>query len=297
MKELSFAAFAGLAAGTGVLLIISAWRRAVPNLSRRVQEASPTFAVQSVAAMKWVPKWFQHVFELLGSTTASVSRRLVLLGQPDALISFRLQQVVFAVAASATATSLVTPLVLQRDFLSAAFLIGLSLVLGALVGISAMDWLLTVRARARQGQIEAQVPDASELLALAVSAGESIPDALERVARSCTGAISEEIETCTRQVRLGKATTEALTELGQRNDSAALDRLCRTLVSAVERGAPLAQVLHDQARDIREHSRAQLMEEGGKREIAMLFPVVFLILPITILFALYPGLMFLSLSP
>ena len=35
------------------------------------------------------------------------------------------------------------------------------------------------------------------------------------------------------------------------------------------------------------------MEEGGKKEIAMMVPVVFFVLPVTILFALYPGLAFL----
>ena len=32
------------------------------------------------------------------------------------------------------------------------------------------------------------------------------------------------------------------------------------------------------------------MEEGGKREIAMMVPVVFLILPVTVIFAVFPGL-------
>lgn len=77
----------------------------------------------------------------------------------------------------------------------------------------------------------------------------------------------------------------------------ALSRLCQTLSTAIGRGSPLAAVLHDQARDIREASRQRLMEEGGKREIAMLFPVVFLILPVTVLFALYPGLMALDITP
>jgi tight adherence protein C len=35
------------------------------------------------------------------------------------------------------------------------------------------------------------------------------------------------------------------------------------------------------------------MEQGGRREILMMVPVVFLILPVTVLFALYPGLSFL----
>lgn len=39
------------------------------------------------------------------------------------------------------------------------------------------------------------------------------------------------------------------------------------------------------------------MEEGGRREIAMLVPVVFLILPVTVMFALYPGLVALDFTP
>jgi tight adherence protein C len=65
---------------------------------------------------------------------------------------------------------------------------------------------------------------------------------------------------------------------------------------AVERGTPLAEVLRAQAQDVREEGRRRLMEEGGKKEIAMMIPVVFLILPVTVLFALYPGLSFLSFS-
>jgi tight adherence protein C len=38
------------------------------------------------------------------------------------------------------------------------------------------------------------------------------------------------------------------------------------------------------------------MEEGARKEIAMMVPVVFLILPVTILFALYPGASFLNFS-
>ena len=70
-----------------------------------------------------------------------------------------------------------------------------------------------------------------------------------------------------------------------------------TLTTAIERGSPLASVLHDQARDQRERSLAALMEEGGRREIAMLLPVVFLILPVTVIFALYPGLIALDFTP
>ena len=40
---------------------------------------------------------------------------------------------------------------------------------------------------------------------------------------------------------------------------------------------------------MREARRRNLLEIGGRKEIAMMVPVVFLVLPVTILFALYPG--------
>ncbi len=50
-----------------------------------------------------------------------------------------------------------------------------------------------------------------------------------------------------------------------------------------------ALALQTQAEDAREYQRRQLLEKGGKKEITMMVPVVFLILPITVIFALYPG--------
>ncbi|EJF42075.1 type II secretion system protein F, partial [Schaalia georgiae F0490] len=169
--------------------------------------------------------------------------------------------------------------------------------LGCAVGMSAWDRLLTARAGSRQRRVEAAVPDASELLALAVGAGESVPAALDRVASLSHSDLGDELARAVADIRLGAPSARALTDLAARNDSPALSRLCQTLSTAIERGSPLAAVLHDQARDIREASRQRLMEEGGKREIAMLFPVVFLILPVTVLFALYPGLMALDITP
>jgi tight adherence protein C len=68
------------------------------------------------------------------------------------------------------------------------------------------------------------------------------------------------------------------------------------MIIAVERGTPLADVLRAQAQDVRETGRRAVMESGGKKEIAMMVPVVFLVLPITILFAVYPGFAFLRFS-
>ena len=160
-----------------------------------------------------------------------------------------------------------------------------------------MDRFLTFRAHARQRAIDVAVPDCAELLALAVAAGESIPAAIERVAGCAGGPLGVELSLTAGHIRNGTPSVRALADLVERTESPALTRLSRTLTTAIERGSPLASVLHDQARDQRERSLAALMEEGGRREIAMLVPVVFLILPVTVMFALYPGLIALDFTP
>ena len=76
-----------------------------------------------------------------------------------------------------------------------------------------------------------------------------------------------------------------------------LARFVDGVAVAIERGTPLGDVLRAQAQDVREATRRQLIESGGKREIAMMIPVVFLVLPVTVLFIVYPGLAVLDLAP
>ena len=81
-----------------------------------------------------------------------------------------------------------------------------------------------------------------------------------------------------------------------RSDVAAVRRFADAFVVALERGTPLADVLRAQAADARDAARRELTERAARREVLMLLPVVFLVLPITVVFALFPGFWGLSLS-
>jgi tight adherence protein C len=61
------------------------------------------------------------------------------------------------------------------------------------------------------------------------------------------------------------------------------------IVVALERGTPLAEVVRAQAEDARAAEQRRLMELAGRKDVAMLVPVVFLVLPTVVLIALYPG--------
>jgi tight adherence protein C len=168
-------------------------------------------------------------------------------------------------------------------------LVGLVLV-GGLTGVLARDHLLTRQVRRREERMVAEFPTIAELLALSVSAGEGAIGALERVARTCQGELSSELRRTLADARAGASLVQALEGLAARTSLSSLARFVDGVVVAVERGTPLAEVLRAQAQDVRELGRRRLMEAGGKKEIAMMVPVVFLVLPVTVVFAVYPGL-------
>ena len=135
-----------------------------------------------------------------------------------------------------------------------------------------------------------------ELLALVVGAGQGPVAAIERVVDLGRGELIDELALTLADVRSGTVLTSALTRLEGRVDSLHVTRLSEAISVALERGTPLADVMRAQAADAREASRRALMEEGGRREIAQMVPVVFLVLPITVVFALFPGLFVLRLG-
>ncbi|WP_307877395.1 type II secretion system F family protein [Rothia nasimurium] len=142
----------------------------------------------------------------------------------------------------------------------------------------------------------AEFPALAELMALSVTAGESAVGALERVVRSSRGELSKEFRSILSMTRSGEPLVSALQSFSQRTSVAALSRFVDGLVVAIERGTPLADVLRAQAQDVRDNAKRELMETAGKKEIGMMAPVVFLILPLTVLFAMFPGISLLNLN-
>ncbi len=171
-----------------------------------------------------------------------------------------------------------------------------ALVAGGIGGIAAMDALLAHSARRRSARIAEEFPTVVEFLALSVAAGESILEALRRVARTGSGELAGELDRVVQRAAAGHPLALALAEL--RDDLAvpAVGRLIDQVLAALDRGTPLADVLRAHALDARDESKRRLLEAAGTREVAMLVPLVFLILPVTVLFAVWPGLMVLQLG-
>ena len=226
---------------------------------------------------------------------SSVRRRLEQAGATATLEQFRLEQLlwgagglalgVLAAAIAAARGSTVRP---------AGFLI-LALIL-CVSGVLLRDRALTLAVARRERRIIAEFPTVAELLALSVGAGEAPASALDRVARLASGELSRELDRALADTRAGVSLVVALERMASRTSLPALARFVDGVAVAVDRGTPLADVLRAQAVDVREEGRRRLLETAGRKEIAMLLPVVFFVLPVTVVFALFPGFYNLSLS-
>jgi tight adherence protein C len=220
---------------------------------------------------------------------AAVRRRLDALGSGLTVEDFRVEQVVWGAlgllgaALVATVGSVAAGGV---NVLSA----GLLCLAGVLGGVLGRDWWLTQQVQKREELLLAEFPVVAELLALAVTAGESPTAAIARVTRLSRGELAQELGAALGRARAGVPLVDALQQVADRTSLDALARFVDGLLVAIERGTPLAEVLRAQAADVREAGKRRLLEAGGRKEIAMMVPVVFLVLPVTVLFALFPGL-------
>ena len=293
----------GLTFGAGIALI-AAWVRArrpslavriapyvrastADEIRRRSVTVTPLPTLERILAP--VVRDGVRLLERYGSPTDQLRRRLRRAGSATTVEQFRAQQVIWGIAGllAGLAVALLLAATRGASVVSLAVLV----VVAAAGAMLARDAWLSRAVKARERRLLAELPTVAEMLALAVGAGEGAVAALDRVARLTRGAMSEELTVALGEVRAGARLPAALTAMAEATELPAMTRFAEGIATAVERGTPLAQVLRAQAADVRSRGHEALMEEGGKREIAMLVPVVFIVLPVTVVFAVFPGLM------
>ena len=220
---------------------------------------------------------------------ASVRRRLGGLGSDLSVEDFRVEQLLWA-AVGLVSGGLVTSALTWAHGGPDPVLAAAAALAGLAAGVFGRDWWLSRQVARREQAMLSEFPVVADLLALAVVAGEAPIDAINRVCRLTAGPLALEMDSALAASRSGTPITRALSEVSERTTFEPFARFLQGVVVAIERGTPLADVLRAQATDVREVGKRALLEASGKKEISMMAPVVFLILPVTVLFALYPGL-------
>lgn len=234
-----------------------------------------------------------RVESVLGGST-SITRRLERANLGLTLADFRLQQVIWGLVAFAATAVLAILVAVRTPGRTMPLLVLCAMVF--VLGLLLRENRVTAQVRSHERAVLTELPALAELMALAVAAGEGPVAALERVVARSQGALAGELARVLADVRTGVPVARALDDYSRRTGLPAVARFSNGLAVALERGTPLADVLHAQAGDVREAQRRELIESGARREVFMMVPVVFLVLPTTVVFAFWPGVVGLQLT-
>lgn len=281
-------ALLGLVLGSAVSLVVAAVlgyrpRRLVdrlPSPRTSLVDRGPLDALRQVLG--------SPLLRLVSRDGSDLSSRLRRAGRDGDVESYRLERLVWTAGGIGGGASVGLLLGLRNGSVSGAAVLALAAVAGV------AGWLLHDRqlarvTRGRATRMSEQLPTVAELVAFAVAAGEGPLAALDRVAITVRGELASEFRGAVRRVRGGMAFPSALREMADAVPSLEASRFAEGIAVATERGTPMAEVLRAQAADARAAGRRRLLEKAGKKEVLMLIPVVFFILPIVVVIALYPG--------
>ena len=255
--------------------------RDLPQVGRTPALSVASTAPVSAAAAVFGPPMRSAadlVERILGGAT-SVRRRLERANLDRTVQEFRLEQVVWGLVffVLAAVVGVLEALRDPRGSLATLLLCGVAFAAGVIV----RDNYLTSQVRRRERRITAEFPTLAELLALAVAAGEGPVAALDRVAGRSVGELSVDLRRVLAAIRTGEPVGAAFDTLAATTGVPQVARFAQGVAVAVERGTPLADVLHAQAADVREAGRRDLIEAAARKEVLMMVPVVVVGLSLT----------------
>jgi tight adherence protein C len=141
----------------------------------------------------------------------------------------------------------------------------------------------------KQSEINEELVVILQMISIMISAGESPMAALKYVSNRSDGYLPKLFNKSFEKYSTGINLTQTLEFIANATNSAQVRRLTNSIQIAVERGTPVLDVLNNQILTLNKQINLALLKRSGKSEIALLIPVVFLILPVSISFAIWPS--------
>ena len=146
------------------------------------------------------------------------------------------------------------------------------------------------RTKLDQNLLNEELVSILQMASIMISAGESPVTSLKHIAERSEGIIPEMMRREFNNLESGGSLVKTLDYLAVTSSSKQVKRLGNSIQVAIDRGSPILQVIQNQVNSINKEIHTHLLRKSGKSEIALLIPVVFLILPVSILFAIWPSL-------
>ncbi len=220
------------------------------------------------------------------ATSEVIQAQLNLAGNPANLTPSAFMAIQVGLASLLVAIALAVSLVLGPS--------PLSLLEAALAGGLGyfLPWLVLKQiVQGRRADIRQNLPDAVDLLTLAVEAGLSLDAGMADVTSRFHNALGEEFAKVLREIRLGRPRLAALEEMGQRSGVPELHNLIQAITQSEQMGIGISRSLRMQAGELRRGRRSLAQEKAARASLRMVFPMVGCIFPTIWIILLGPALL------
>jgi tight adherence protein C len=280
-----------LFAGLGVLLIfIGLARTPSRNTAEMVAQRLSVYGGEKQLTLEEVElqrpfseRFLRPAIERLGSIMSrstpqkarqNLMNRLDLAGRPGNLTPEDFAAVRIVAAAVMAAVGLLIGLLLANP----VYLV-ISVALGAALGFYLPVLWLKQKVDARRAEIQKGLPDAMDLLVIAVDAGLGFDAALARVTDKYKNALSDEFAKVLREVSLGRPRLEAMDEMGRSSGVEDLHNFIQAIIQSEQFGTGIGKILRIQADEMRRKRRQRAQEKAAQATLKMMLPMVGCIFP------------------
>jgi tight adherence protein C len=221
----------------------------------------------------------ERIGSLLSRSTPQKARqdlmnKLDLAGRPGNLTPEDFGAVRIVAAAVTAAIGLLIGLLLQNVLYA-----GIALVVGLGLGFYFPTMWLNQKVQARRKEIQKGLPDAMDLLVIAVDAGLGFDASMARVTDKYKNALSDEFAKVLREVSLGRPRLEAMDEMGRASGVDDLHNFIQAVIQSEQFGTGIGKILRIQADEMRRKRRQRAQEQGAQATLKMMLPMVGCIFP------------------
>jgi tight adherence protein C len=168
----------------------------------------------------------------------------------------------------------------------------LSVLIPGGVGYYAPKYWVQRRVQNREGEITAGFPDALDLMLVCVEAGQSLDQAIIRVAREIrTGypALSEEFEIVAYEMKAGKDKSRVLRDMGERVGIQDVNSFVTTLIQSATFGTSIAEALRVYADEMRDKRVMRAEEKANKLPTKLTLGTMMFCLPPLLIILIGPS--------
>ncbi|MFW5654526.1 MAG: type II secretion system F family protein [Roseicyclus sp.] len=143
----------------------------------------------------------------------------------------------------------------------------LSVLLPGCIGYYAPRYWVQRRVQTRREEIVSGFPDTLDLMLVCVEAGQSLDQAINRVAKeieSSYPALAEEFQIIAYEMKAGKDKTQVLRDMGERVDVQDINSFVTTLIQSSTFGTSIAEALRVYAEEMRDKRVMRAEEKANK---------------------------------